>query len=75
MKIGAGKIIGAALFAVGVAAIWLWPKSKAEVQEEDVVRPVRSMVVSGRATLPEIRCPGRVRAGESRDMMFEASAS
>ena len=73
MKIGAGKIIGAALFAAGVAAIWLWPKSKAEVQEEDVVRPVRSMVVSGRATLPEIRCPGRVRAGESRDMMFEVS--
>jgi hypothetical protein len=26
MKIGAGKIIGAALFAAGVAAIWLWPK-------------------------------------------------
>ena len=31
------------------------------------------MVVSGRAKLPEIRCPGRVRAGESRDMMFEVS--
>ena len=73
MKIGAGKIIGAAMFAAGVAAIWLWPKPKAEVNEEEVVRPVRSMVVSGRATLPEIRCPGRVRAGEARDMMFEVS--
>ena len=71
MKIGAGKIIGAAMFAVGVAAIWLWPKPKAEVVEETVVRPVRSMVVTGRATIPELRCPGRVRAGESRDMMFE----
>ena len=71
MKIGAGKIIGAAMFAAGVAAIWLWPKPKAEVAEETVVRPVRSMVVSGRATLPELRCPGRVRAGESRDLMFE----
>ena len=30
MKIGAGKIIGAAMFAAGVAAIWLWPKPKAE---------------------------------------------
>ena len=71
MKIGAGKVIGAALFAAGVAAIWLWPKPKAEVAEETVVRPVRSMVVTGRAALPELRCPGKVRAGESRDLMFE----
>ena len=71
MKIGAGKIIGAVMFAAGVAAIWLWPEPKAEVAEETVVRPVRSMVVTGKATIPELRCPGRVRAGESRDMMFE----
>ena len=73
MKIGAGKVIGAALFAAGVAAIWLWPKPKAEVVEETVVRPVRSMVVSGRAKLPELRCPGRVKAGSSRDLVFEVS--
>ena len=30
MKIGAGKIIGAAMFAAGVAAIWLWPHDKEE---------------------------------------------
>ena len=71
MKIGAGKVIGAVMFAAGVAAIWLWPKQKAEVSEDTVVRPVRSMVVTGKATLPELRCPGKVRAGESRDMMFE----
>ena len=71
MKVGSGKIVGAALFAAGVAAIWLWPKQKAEVKEEAIVRPVRSMVVTGKATIPEIRCPGRVRAGETRDMMFE----
>lgn len=71
MKASAGKIIGAAMFAAGVAAIWLWPKPKAEVSEETVVRPVRSMVVSGRAKLPELRCPGRVKAGRSRDLMFE----
>ena len=73
MKITAGKIVGAVLFAAGVAAIWLWPKPKAEVAEAEVVRPVRSMVVSGRARLPELRWPGRVRAGESRDMMFEVA--
>ena len=71
MRIGAGKVIGTAMFAAGVAAIWLWPKPKVEVAEGHVVRPVRSMVVSCRTALPEIRCPGRVRGGESRDMMFE----
>ena len=73
MKIGLGKIIGAAMFAAGVAAVWLWPKPKAEVAADEVVRPVRSMVVSKTAKFPELRCPGRVRAGESRDMMFEVS--
>ena len=73
MKIGAGKVIGAVLFAAGVAAIWLWPKPKAEVVEETVVRPVRSMVVSNRAAIPELRCPGRVKAGTSRDLMFEVA--
>ncbi len=71
MKMGAGKIIGAVMFIAGVAAVWLWPKPKAAVAEDEVVRPVRSMVVSGKAKFPELRCPGRVRAGESRDMMFE----
>ena len=71
MKQVAGKIIGGVLFAAGVAAIWLWPKPVPEAAEADVVRPVRSMVVAGKATIPELRCPGRVRAGESRDMMFE----
>ena len=40
MKIGAGKIIGAVMFAAGVSAIWLWPDPKVEVDEETVVRPV-----------------------------------
>ena len=71
MKQMAGKIIGTAMFAAGVAAIWLWPKPQAKVTENEVVRPVRSMVVTGMATIPEFRCPGRVRAGEKRDMMFE----
>ena len=73
MKIGAGKIIGAVMFTAGVAAVWLWPKPKAAVAEDAVVRPVRSMVVSEKAKFPELRCPGRVRAGESRDMTFEVS--
>ena len=73
MNVSAGKIMGAAMFAAGVAAIWLWPEPKAEAVEETVVRPVRSMVVSKRATIPELRCPGRVKAGSSRDLMFEVS--
>ena len=72
MKI-AVRIFSFLLLVAAVAAIWLWPKPKVEIKEKDVVRPVRSMVVTGRATLPELRCPGKVRAGESRDLMFEVS--
>ena len=71
MKIGAGKVVGGAMLVAGVAAIWLWPKGKAESPDEAVVRPVRSMVVSDRMKLPELRFPGKVRAGESRDLSFE----
>ena len=71
MKIGAGKVVGAAMLVAGIAAIWLWPKGKAEAPDETVVRPVRSMVVSDRMKLPELRFPGKVRAGESRDLSFE----
>ena len=70
MKITAGKIVGAVLFAAGVAAIWLWPHDKEEGGEENVVRPVRSIVVTKGTILPDLRFPGRVRAGETRDMMF-----
>ena len=71
MKIGSGKIIGAALFVAGVAAIWLWPKGLSEKPAEAVVRPVRSIVVSDRVKMPELRFPGKVRAGTTRDLMFE----
>lgn len=71
MKVNAGKIIGAVMLAGGVAAIWLWPKNKAENALDDVVRPVRSMVVSDRVKMPELRFPGIVKAGTSRDLVFE----
>ncbi len=71
MKIGAGKVVGAAMLAAGIAAIWLWPKGGAKEPEEAVVRPVRSLVVTDRVSLPELRFPGKVKAGESRDLSFE----
>lgn len=71
MKIGAGKIIGATMLVAGIAAIWLWPKGKAAVPEEAVVRPVRSLVVTDRVTIPELRFPGKVKAGTTRDLSFE----
>ena len=71
MKIGAGKVVGAGLLAAGIGAIWLWPKGRAEAPEEAVVRPVRSIVVTDRAAFPELRFPGKVRAGTTRDLSFE----
>ena len=71
MKIGAGKVVGAAMLVAGIAAIWLWPKGGAKAPEEPVVRPVRSLVVTDRVTLPELRFPGKVKAGTTRDLSFE----
>ncbi len=71
MKISLGKIVGGALLVAGVAAIWLWPKAKIENTADDVVRPVRSMVVGDTVRVPEIRFPGKVRAGETRHLAFE----
>lgn len=71
MKNGVGKMVGAALFAAGAAAIWLWPKEAAKEEAEEVVRPVRSIVVSDKMRFPELRFPGKVRAYTTRDLMFE----
>ena len=71
MKIGAGKVVGATMLVAGIAAIWLWPKGRAEVSEEAVVRPVRSLVVTDRVAIPELRFPGKVKAGTTRDLSFE----
>lgn len=71
MKINAGKICGGVLLVAGVAAIWLWPKAKVEQAADDVVRPVRSMVVTDTVKIPELRFPGKVRAGTTRDLVFE----
>ncbi len=73
MKISAGKVCGGVLLVAGVAAIWLWPKSRVENSVEDVVRPVRSMVVTDTAKIPELRFPGKVRAGTTRHLVFEVS--
>ncbi len=59
------------LLAAGVAAIWLWPKAKAENVEDSAVRPVRSMIVAGVAKIPDIKFPGKVRAGKTRHLVFE----
>ncbi len=73
MKLNPGKICGGVMLVAGVAAIWLWPEAKIEKTVDDVVRPVRSMVVSDIVTVPELRFPGKVRAGESRHLAFEVA--
>ncbi len=73
MKNIAGKIVGGAFLAAGIAAIWLWPKAQVEKTEEEVVRPVRSMVVTDKVRVPEMRFPGKVRAGTTRHLAFEVA--
>ncbi len=73
MKISSGKVCGGVLLVAGVAAIWLWPKAKVERGVEDVVRPVRSMVVTDIVHIPQLKFPGKVRAGTSRELVFEVA--
>ncbi len=71
MKINAGKVVGGVMLAAGIAAIWLWPRGKAREAEPEPVRPIRSMVISGRMEFPPLQFPGVVEAGHTRDIMFE----
>ena len=71
MKANIGKFVGATMLVAGISAIWLWPKGDAVVAEEPVVRPVRSILVTDKVKLPELRFPGKVKAGSTRDLVFE----
>ena len=66
-----GKVVGGAVFAGAVGAIWLWPAREAETVDSEPVRPVRSIVVQDGAKMPDLQFPGVVKAGEDRTLAFE----
>ena len=66
-----GKTVGIVMFAGAVAAIWLWPAAKAPSVPEEIVRPVRSCVVTGDSVMPELRFAGQIKATESRTLRFK----
>ena len=73
MAINTGKVIGAALFAVAVAAIEFWPEAKVEVPADDAVRPVRSVVATKGTRLPDLYFTGKVKADSDRTLCFKQS--
>ena len=66
-----GKVVGGIVFTAAVAAIWLWPKGRAEEQAPEPVRPVRSVVVRDGTKMPDLEFPGVVKAGSDRTLAFE----
>jgi len=66
-----GKITGGVLLVAGTAAIWLWPQGEAPETEPDPVRPVRSAVVRGAQTMPDLKFSAVVRAGADRTLAFK----
>ena len=73
MKVLAGKIIGAAMFAAGVAAIWLWPKHKVEVSEADVAK-AEAAYESAKTSYERYR-NALGKGGVSKDDVTKAEAS
>ena len=73
MAINTGKVIGAALFAVAVAAIEFWPEAKVEAPADDAVRPVRSVVATKGTRLPDLYFTGKVKADSDRTLCFKQS--
>ncbi len=66
-----GRMIGGALLAAGVAAVFML-KVKPEAEPEDTsVRPLKSLVVGGGAQAPRLYFPGTVEAGSEVDLSFE----
>ena len=73
MKENLNKIIGGALFAGAVAAIWLWPAHDITAEPDNSVRPVRSIVVKSGTRQPDLYLAGRVKAGSDRTLCFKQS--
>lgn len=68
-----GKAVGGVLLVAATAAIWLWPEGDARSPAEEVIRPVRSVIVAADARMPDLRFVGTVKANESRTLTFKQS--
>lgn len=69
-----GFAIGFVLLAGAVYALFFW-QSPAELPEEPVVRPLKTIVIGAKYMTPPRKYPGKVRAGQEVDLAFEVPGS
>lgn len=66
-----GKLVGGALLAAGVAAIFLYRARPAAEPEDTTIRPVKSRVVAEAPAWPKLHFPGTIEADREVDLSFE----
>ena len=66
-----GRLIGAALLAAGVAAVFLYKAEPAEEAEDTTIRPIKSQVVTDARAWPKLYFPGTIEADTEVDLSFE----
>ena len=71
MKNATGRVIGGALLAAGVAAVFLFKVKPEEEPADTTVRPIKSWVVGADAPRPKLYFPGTVEADVEVDLSFE----
>mgnify|MGYP000881344903 CR=1 FL=1 len=71
MKNAAGRIIGGALLAAGVAAVFFFQAKPEDEPADTTVRPIKSWVVGADAPRPMLYFPGTVEADVEVDLSFE----
>ena len=72
-RLSLGRIIGGVLLIAAVAAVFFFRPKKEAVQEELIVRPVKSLVVGEAFGSPELYFPGLVGANAGVDLSFEVA--
>lgn len=70
-KNAAGRWIGGALLAAGVAAVFFFKVKPEEEPADTTVRPIQSLVVGAAAAAPKLYFPGTVEADSEVDLSFE----
>lgn len=71
MKNISGRLIGGALLAAGVAAVFLYEAEAPEEEADTAIRPIKSLVVGPAQTWPRLYFPGTLEAGTEVDLSFE----
>ncbi len=71
MKNVSGRLVGGILLLAGVAAVFLYEVKPAEEAEDQMVRPIKSMIAGAGTVRPTLFFPGTIEPDTEVDLSFE----